>query len=68
MELLTFDSTKPNPRYSGWIDDSYHVLSSLVAIGPGSEETQLGSLLQLDRALSVKLDHQPKSEASIALQ
>jgi hypothetical protein len=68
MELLTFDSTKPNPRYSGWIDDSYHVLSSLVAIGPGSEETHLGSLLQLDRALSGKLGHQPTIEASIALQ
>jgi hypothetical protein len=55
MELLTFDSTKPNARYSGWIDDSNHVLANLVAIGPGSEETQVGSLLQLDRALSGKL-------------
>jgi hypothetical protein len=52
MELLTFDSTKPNPRYAVWIHNCHDVLSNLVAIAPGFDTTHIGSLLQLDRALS----------------
>jgi FAD/FMN-containing dehydrogenase len=39
MELLTFDSTKPTSRYAGWIYDCHHVLSNLVAIAPGFDES-----------------------------
>jgi hypothetical protein len=66
MELLTFDSTKPSSRYSGWIDDCYHVLSNLRAIDREPEETHVESLLQLDRALSGDVERQRESEGWIA--
>jgi hypothetical protein len=62
MELLTFDSTKPNPRYADWIHDCHHVLSNLVVIAPGFEETHIGSLLQLDRTLSESAVQRLESE------
>ena len=66
MEFLTFDSTKPNPRYAGWIDDCHYVLSNLVAITPGCEDIQAGSLLQLNHAISENASHGLEDEPSLS--
>jgi hypothetical protein len=68
MELLTFNSTKPNPRYAGWIDDCRYVLSNLSAIAPGLDETRAYSLLQLDRALSDNAGRRSELDSQVALQ
>jgi hypothetical protein len=68
MELLTFNSTKPNPRYAGWIDDCRYVLSNLSAIAPGPDDTRTNSLLQLDRALSDNAGQRLERDSQGALQ
>jgi hypothetical protein len=62
MEFLTFDSTKPNPRYSDWIEGCHQVLSNIEAIGPRNDETDLGSLLRLKHALSESWEPRMETE------
>jgi hypothetical protein len=52
MEVLSFDSRFPNPRYSGWIGEFREALAQIPMIAPCSPSAATASLLNLDSALT----------------
>jgi hypothetical protein len=53
MEVLSFDSRFPNPRFSGWIGEFREALSQVPMIAPSSSPEETASdLLQLHSALT----------------
>lgn len=59
MELLTFESSSPNPPYAGWIREFRSALLEIPVISPEPANTSVDNLLRLHEAVSAHVVGDP---------